>query len=59
MMANLVGNAAVHGTEREIDLELHEQGGDVLIKVISRGNPIPADKLVAFFAPMVRRGSAP
>ena len=59
MMANLVGNAAVHGTEREIGVELQEDGGDILIKVISRGNPIPADKLEAIFDPMVRSGSTP
>jgi signal transduction histidine kinase len=59
MLANLVGNAAVHGTEREIDLELYEEGGEVRIKVISRGNPIPADKLKSIFDPMVRSGTTP
>lgn len=58
VLTNLVTNAAIHGTEREVDLEMVAEGKGVVIKVTSRGNPIPTDKLESIFEPMVRSGSA-
>jgi signal transduction histidine kinase len=58
VLVNLVTNAAIHGTEREVDLAIAAEDKTAVIRVTSWGNPIPVDKLESIFDPMVRAGSA-
>jgi signal transduction histidine kinase len=54
IVANLLGNAAVHGGGREIQLEAQGEAAEVILKVTNQGNPIPPDKLNGIFDPLVR-----
>jgi signal transduction histidine kinase len=54
VLTNLLGNAAVHGSGREIDLEISDEAESVVIKVTNRGNAIAAVRLGSIFDPMVR-----
>jgi len=59
VLSNLVGNAAIHGQGRDIDVQLREQAPDLMVQVTSQGNPIPADKLESIFDPLMRTGAKP
>jgi signal transduction histidine kinase len=54
-LSNLIGNAAVHGTERDIEVKIHEEDHSwVIVQVTSQGNPIPPGKLASIFEPLVQ-----
>jgi signal transduction histidine kinase len=55
VLSNLIGNAAVHGTERNIEVKIREEDHSwVMVQVTSQGNPIPPAKLASIFEPLVQ-----
>jgi PAS domain S-box-containing protein len=58
VVSNLVGNALTHGAaEAPVELSLTNGGGDAVLRVSNRGNPIPPELLARLFEPF-RRGQA-
>ncbi len=57
--SNLFGNAAVHGRSPGIQIEVHGESAEIMLKVTNQGDPIPPDKLNSIFDPLVRDASEP
>jgi PAS domain S-box-containing protein len=56
VVSNLVGNALTHGAaEAPVELSLKNGGGDAVLRVSNRGQPIPPELLGRLFEPF-RRG---
>ena len=58
VLANLLKNAAQHGSGKPIDVDLHCTEGEVAIEISDRGPGIPAEELQAVFRPFHRLGPA-
>jgi signal transduction histidine kinase len=55
MLSNLVGNAIQYGiAEAPVTVDLHLNGGEMIIVVTNRGPVIPVDRIAGVFDPLVR-----
>ena len=55
---NLVVNAVIHASAKQVHITAEGQGPDVLLRVMNRGVPIPAERQDSIFDPFVTTNTA-
>jgi sigma-B regulation protein RsbU (phosphoserine phosphatase) len=55
---NLVVNAVIHASAKQVHITAEDQGPDVVLRVTNRGVPIPAERQDSIFDPFVSTNKA-
>jgi len=56
---NLVVNAVIHASAKQVQISAEAQGSDVVLRVTNQGAPIPADRQAWIFDPFVHTDTEP